>query len=212
MSARRPSHIGRTRRCAPTHTNRFRQEIPHGRVWNPPLRPTKPPPLGEPKPVHPVSTGRGRPACRPAVRPTSGAHAGAPLPIPTGSGGKFHTGGFGTRPYAPQSLPLWGRCPRRGGEGPLSHGDNLPAPPEGEPNTMRQITHHVIARSEATRQSASPFGASRTVEKENGFRGRAIKPFLISPDSRGARHNSRTMGWHFRWISAMIGADHRPVR
>ena len=152
----------------------------------------------------PVSTGRGRPVCRPAVRPAPGAHAGAPLPVSVGSGGK--------RGEVP---------PQGGGEGPLSHGDNLPAPPEGEPNPMRQITHHVIARSEATRQSASPFGASRTVEKENGFprqgyalprNDRAIKPFLISPDSRGARHNSRTMGWHFRWISAMIGADHRPVR
>ena len=40
------SHTGRTHRCAPTHTNRFRQGIPRGRVWNPPLHPAKPPPWG----------------------------------------------------------------------------------------------------------------------------------------------------------------------
>ena len=54
-----------------------------------------------------VPTGRGRPVCRPAVRPTTGAHTGAPLHIPIGSGRK------------PDS--------------PLSHGCAVPAPPEGEP-------------------------------------------------------------------------------
>ena len=53
----------------------------------------------------PVSTGRGRPVCRPAVRPAPGAHAGAPLPVSVGSGGK--------RGEVP---------PQGGGEGPLSHG------------------------------------------------------------------------------------------
>ena len=51
----------------------------------------------------PVSTGRGRPVCRPAVRPAPGAHAGAPLPVSVGSGGK-----------------RGGRCPRRGAERALS--------------------------------------------------------------------------------------------
>ena len=96
--------------------------------------------------------------CRPAVRPATGAHTGAPLPMVIGSGRK------------PDS--------------PLSHGFAVPAPPEGEPlrageprpyamKWVRLETDggliHVIAGSEATRQSASPFCASHRAEKENGF-------------------------------------------
>ena len=47
----------------------------------------------------PISPGRGRPACRPAVRPTTGTHMGAPLRIPIGPGGKSHRGDRKGRPY-----------------------------------------------------------------------------------------------------------------
>ena len=57
------------------------------------------PPEGEPNTVHPISPGRGRPMCRPAVGPRPGrTHRCAPT-----RGNRFRrendTGGFGTRPY-----------------------------------------------------------------------------------------------------------------
>ena len=122
----------------------------------------------------PVSTGRGRPVCRPAVRPATGAHTGAPLPMVIGSGRK------------PDS--------------PLSHGFAVPAPPEGEPlrageprpyamKWVRLETDggliHVIAGSEATRQSASPFCASHRVEKGERIPTAGLRPAVGMTEVQG---------------------------
>ena len=123
-------------------------------------------------------------ACDRRVAPTRRNRCGAP-------------GGFGTRPYevgvgaavirqrATAGKPLPGKTdalhpiwlPLRGSW----HGEavtervcqitalSAPCPVRQMRWTGRSSPARVIARSEATRQSASPLGAMRNAEKENGF-------------------------------------------
>ena len=53
---------------------------------------------------------RGAPVCAPVVGRTAGRHAGRPLP--------GEMGAVENPSSDAQSLPLWGRCPRRGRRGP----------------------------------------------------------------------------------------------
>ena len=68
------------------------------------------PPEGEPNSVHPISTGRDRPVCRPAVGTMPGAHAGAPLPVAPGSVGKMTRAGLEPAPTV-RHLSGWSAHP-----------------------------------------------------------------------------------------------------